>query len=280
MKLLIGICTCNRKDIIEYTSKSLSEVKEIEKANVVIYDDCSNEYNLDFLKKSYPMATKIVRNETRLGADFNTEKMYRDFLKSQEDYLFNADSDLLFNTNIIEIIENTIKEANNISPKTVFSVFNTPNHKNIKEISSNLSEKKSIGAAGTVFNKKNVYEFIGTIPNMYNNKIPTIDHYFCDILKKKGYKILCTNQSYVQHIGLVGQNSFFYNTDWGKDFEIETFNNAKAISKILQEIFMQGQENFLKILYVNCEHGKIGIRSFLKAIRLCIKYKIRKWKLR
>ena len=45
MKLLIGICTCNRKQIFEYTAKSLSEVKGIEKAKIVIYDDCSDEYD-------------------------------------------------------------------------------------------------------------------------------------------------------------------------------------------------------------------------------------------
>lgn len=280
MKLLIGICTCNRKDIIKYTSKSLSEIKGIEKAQIVIYDDCSDEYDIDFLKQIYPMASKIIRNETRMGADFNTERMYKDFCKSQGDYLLNADSDLLFHTNIIEVIESTINEAQKISPKTIFSVFNTPNHKIEKNINEYVCEKKSVGAAGTVFNKQSIYEFVNTIPNSYNSNIPTIDHYFCGKLKENGYKILCTNKSYVQHIGLVGQNSFYYNTDWGKDFEIETLNNAQAISDVLQNIFMQGQDQFLNIIYTNCENGKIGIRSFLKAIMLCLKYKFKKWKLR
>ena len=278
MKLLIGICTCNRKQIIEYTAKSLSEVKGIEKAKIVIYDDCSDEYDIDFLKKMYPMAYKIVRNEKRLGADYNTEQMYRDFCKSQENYLFNADSDLLFNSNVIDIIEENIRVTERINSKTIFSVFNTPNHKTIKKIDKNLYQKELIGAAGAVLSKQAVKTFIETIPKQYSYKIPSIDHFFCSKLKQDDYKILCTQNSYVQHIGLIGQNSFFYNTDWGENFEIETFNNAKAISEVLQEIFMQGQDQFLNIIYTNCEQGRIGIKSFLKAIILCVKYKIKKIK--
>lgn len=278
MKLLIGICTCNRKQIIEYTAKSLSEVKGIEKAKIVIYDDCSDEYDIDFLKKMYPMAYKIVRNEKRLGADYNTEQMYRDFCKSQENYLFNADSDLLFNSNVIDIIEENIRATEKINSKIIFSVFNTPNHKTIKKIDKNLYQKESIGAAGAVLSKQVVKTFVETIPKQYSYKIPSIDHFFCSKLKQDDYKILCTQNSYVQHIGLIGQNSFFYNTDWGENFEIETFNNAKAISEVLQEIFMQGQDQFLKIIYTNCEQGRIGIKSFLKAIILCVKYKIKKIK--
>lgn len=278
MKLLIGICTCNRKQIIEYTAKSLSEVKGIEKAKIVIYDDCSDEYDIDFLKKMYPMAYKIVRNEKRLGADYNTEQMYRDFCKSQENYLFNADSDLLFNSNVIDIIEENIRATEKINSKIIFSVFNTPNHKIIKKIDENLYQKESIGAAGVVLSKQVVKTFVETIPKQYSYRIPSIDHFFCSKLKQDDYKILCTQNSYVQHIGLIGQNSFFYNTDWGENFEIETFNNAKAISEVLQEIFMQGQDQFLKIIYTNCEQGRIGIKSFLKAIILCVKYKIKKIK--
>lgn len=278
MKLLIGICTYNRKQIIEYTAKSLSEVKGIEKAKIIIYDDCSDEYDIEFLKKIYPMASKIVRNEKRLGADYNTEQMYRDFCKSQENYLFNADSDLLFNSNVIDIIEENIRATEKINSKIIFSVFNTPNHKIIKKIDENLYQKESIGAAGAVLSKQAVKTFIETIPKQYSCKITSIDHFFCSKLKQDDYKILCTQNSYVQHIGLIGQNSFFYNTDWGENFEIETFNNAKAISEVLQEIFMQGQDQFLKIIYTNCEQGRIGIKSFLKAIILCVKYKIKKIK--
>ena len=204
--------------------------------------------------------------------------MYRDFCKSQENYLFNADSDLLFNSNVIDIIEENIRATEKINSKIIFSVFNTPNHKIIKKIDENLYQKESIGAAGVVLSKQVVKTFVETIPKQYSYKIPSIDYFFCSKLKQDDYKILCTQNSYVQHIGLIGQNSFFYNTDWGENFEIETFNNAKAISEVLQEIFMQGQDQFLKIIYTNCEQGRIGIKSFLKAIILCVKYKIKKIK--
>ena len=59
IKLTIGVCTHNRKYIIDSTSKSLNEIKNIEKANLKIYDDCSDEYNIEYLKQLYPTAIKI-----------------------------------------------------------------------------------------------------------------------------------------------------------------------------------------------------------------------------
>ena len=51
-KLMIGICTYNRKKLIEYTSRSLGEVVGIQNTCVRIFDDCSTEYDKKYLNET------------------------------------------------------------------------------------------------------------------------------------------------------------------------------------------------------------------------------------
>ncbi len=272
MKLTIGICTYNRKNIIEYTSKSLKEINNIECANVKIYDDSSVEYDINYLKKLYPMAKKINRTQENLGADYNTQKMYEDFLKSEDEYLFNADSDLIFNKDILTIIEKNINILKKANKPVVFSVFNTSKHKTIKDFDENLCIKHSVGAAGVVFSKEVIKMFVNKIPQKYSVQIPSIDHCFCDILRKNKYDIFCTKKSYVQHIGLIGQNSSGINVDWGKDFTSDTLTNANAIIEVLQGYLINDiPANICNL----CEQGKVGSKTIVKALGLCVKFKIK-----
>lgn len=133
IKLTVGICTYNRKYIIENTSKSLNEINNIDKINMKVYDDCSDEYDIEYLKKLYPTAIKIDGSNKNLGADYNTKRMYQDFLESDDEYLFNADSDLIFNKNLLEVIENKIEILEKNNELVIFSVFNTPMHKIISD---------------------------------------------------------------------------------------------------------------------------------------------------
>ena len=272
INLTIGVCTHNRKYIIDSTSKSLNEIKNIEKANLKIYDDCSDEYNIEYLKQLYPTAIKINRNDKNLGADCNTKEMYKDFLESDDEYFFNADSDMIFNQNVLELIEKTIKDLEKNNELVVFTVFNTPTHNKIKDYNDTLCIKKEIGAAGTVFSKKAIQIFMNST-EQYSGRL-SIDNYFCKILKD--YKIFCTNKSYAQHLGFVGQNSTITGIDYGKDFEIDTMTNAKSIIKIFEDTFVFGNEDIYSVMNRLCTSGRMGIRKLLYSIMLCIKYKIRR----
>ena len=279
-KLIIGICTYNRKDIIDLTAKSLSEI--IKNDNYIIevrvYDDNSNEFDKNYLKKIYPSAI-ITINKNNFGADFNTQLMYKDFLNSDADYLLNADSDLLFDPNIISIIDDNIKILKNIKQPLMFSVFNAQNHKIIKKYNANLCIKKTVGAAGVLFSKEAIQLFIDNIPKKYSFETPGIDHYFCKVFTKNKYKIFCTNNSYVQHIGFSGQNSFISNPDWGQNFNINSITNSKAIIYIFEKYFINNLtlENFI---YDCCKNGKFGLRFIVKCFYLYICFKIKKinWK--
>lgn len=277
MKLFIGVCTYNRKNIIEYTSKSLNEVNDINKSDIYIFDDFSTEYDVEYLKKLYPTAKKIKRTEKNLGADFNTKSMYEEFMRSDCEYLFNADSDLIFNSNVLKIIEKNIENLENANKEIMFSLINIPEHKVIKDFDENLCYKYSVGAGGVVFSKKVVEMFINSFPERYSVEIPSIDHYFCNVLRKNNCDIFCSKKSYLQHIGLIGQNSFGLRVDWGKDFEVDSVTNANAIINILENYIINDVPgNICKL----CEDGKVGIKTILKSLILCVKFKIRRLKMK
>lgn len=269
--LIIGVCTYNRKNIIKYSSRSLSEIEGIEKVCVKIYDDCSTEYDEKYLKEIYPMASEININKKNIGADYNTKKMIEDFYNSSYDYLFIADSDLIFNTDLLLHIDKRITELEKQKKLVIFSVLNIPTHKAIESYDDNFEIKKDVGAAGTVISKEAVKKFID-MP--YSGKL-SFDNFYCNILRERGDKIFCTKKSYVQHIGLVGQNSFVNCVDIGINFKIDSINNAGAMIDILQKAFIWNELEIEDILYKYCAKGKIEIKILLKCIWICIKRRIR-----
>lgn len=268
-KMMIGVCTYNRKNIIEYTAKSFGDIEGIKEQYIKVYDDNSTEYDKEYLKSKYPMAEEVIVNKENLGANFNTRQMFIDFLNSDREYLFIADSDLVFNTDILTHIENGIEELEKKNELVIFSMFNTPSHDTIEEFSDRFVIKNEIGSAGTIISKEAVKKII---KNEYKEKVP-FDRFYCNELKKEGAKIFCSKNSYVQHIGIIGQNSFFDCVDMGINFKIDTLDNAKAIVDIMQNTFVWNNVDVEDMLFKYCERGRIGIRTLIKCIALCLKYK-------
>lgn len=272
-KLMVGICTYNRKDLIEYTSRSLGEIDGIQNTCVRIFDDCSMEYDKQYLKQKYPMADKITINKQNLGADYNTQKMCKDFADSDNEYLFIADSDLVFNTDILEQIKNGIKELEEKNETVIFSLFNAHTHKAIGDYSERFEIKKDIGSAGTVISKEAVKKFIN---KEYSNKKISFDNFYCNMLTKEEAKILCSKNSYVQHIGIIGQNSFINSVDMGINFNVDTIHNAEAIIDVLQKAFIwYNVDDIDDILIRYAMNRKIGIKTLFKCLWICFKKKVR-----
>lgn len=271
---MIAIPTYNRKSLISCTSLSLSYVRNLNYDDVYVFDDCSDEYDENFLKSIYPGANVIV-SPSNLGADKNIEKAYRYFLDSDYDYFFNADSDILFSENIISIIENIIGSLNEDNP-ILFSLFHTKNHFVIGEYNQDLFFKKDVGACGTIFNKKAILLFIDKLPLNYDKQFPSVDHAFCSIYKEYGRPVLCTKKSYVQHIGIHGQNSNDFQFDYGVGFPVENLVNAKAILDLYEKNFpIESYDMQQKILKL-AEDGRFGVQFAFRIFVITLKNKIKK----
>ena len=220
-----GICTYNRKNILERSAASLSQIKDINRVNIRIYDDCSTEFDEAYLWSLFPKAVSIKINLNNVGADKNTSMMYEDFLKTGDQWLFNADSDLLYRTDIIDKIANITKGS-----KEFVTLFNCINHNTITK-SEEFVVKDSVGAAGCLLSRKCVELILSNIKERQYK----FDVGFCKLLREKGYKLYATKESYVQHIGIHGYNSRDINFDYGKCFICDNLTNAQAIEETFEQ---------------------------------------------
>lgn len=235
MKIVIGITTYNRKAYLLKFKESLYASRNIDKCKIRVYDDHSTEYDIDFLRKIFPGAESIVRNIKNMGSDKNISLMYEDFLKASDDLLINADSDLIFHPDWFNFVKENFKYTDG-----VLSLYNSSEHPAIHtiEIKNNLvCVKEHIGSAGTVFEKKIIDRIVRNI-----KPGKSFDWRWSKYLNKNGIRLLVSNQSYIQHIGIDGQNcDMFFLTDFGLNFIPGSSLNAKFLSEYIQAIMAKNQ---------------------------------------
>lgn len=224
--ITFGICTYNRKGILEKSAKSLALVNGIENIHIRVYDDYSTEYDENFLKALFPNAEQICVQPQNGGADKNTALMYEDFLKSGDEWLFNADSDLIYRTDILDAIERFSEQCDGF-----MTFFNCINHNTVETVNNELIVKDSVGAAGCLL-RKDVVQFI--LDNTKSKRFG-FDVGYCKLLRENGRKLFATNESYVQHIGVSGFNSRNIIFDYGENFICDSAVNAAIIESTAEE---------------------------------------------
>lgn len=226
MKIRFGICTYNRKELVELTARSLKNIHGYEKIELCIYDDCSTDYDESFLREQYPTAHKIVVREDNVGADQNTAWMMQDYISSDADVLFIADSDLIFRKDVLSTIEHGVNKGYEF-----FSLFNANGHRKIADFNDEFIEKDYVGAAGVCLSRR----ICKIILDEVQDQKKAFDWVLCDVLKERGLKIICSQESQVQHIGLAGQNSSIKSFDYGRNFECDSLENAQQIENLFEK---------------------------------------------
>ncbi len=224
----VGIATYNRKSILTKMAASfyLSNLSGAE-VHVRVYDDCSSEFDGEFLKTLFPGAAVRV-NKVNLKADLNTFGMYEDFLTTGDDYFFNADSDLIFRKDWLSFCLDHIEET-----QGVMSIFNTKNHPAVADSGNpEFVLKEHIGAAGTFFKRERVKEIVGSLSDSDRKMI---DWSFSKYFTENGLKIFCSRESYVQHIGLAGQNSSLTAIDYADGFTVDSIENGQILNDLLHD---------------------------------------------
>lgn len=217
--ITFGICTFNRKDVLQKSVQSLLHVKNIDKVNIRIFDDCSTDYDRTFLEELVPEACSIKQNQRNVGADKNTSIMYEDFLKSGDEWLLNADSDLIYHSDIIDEILRYQDKCGGF-----VTLFNCINHNDISHTEL-FDIKESVGAAGCLLHR----DVVELILNSIRYRSVSFDTVFCKVLRENGYNLYATKQSFVQHIGVTGFNSGEISFDYGRNFQCDSLINAEII---------------------------------------------------
>lgn len=238
MKVTIAIATFNRKPELEIMAFSLKKLENLEKFNLKIFDDKSSDYDKGFLKKLFPTAEIIIRKEN-LKADKNMNLIHKDFLKSNDDYLLQVDSDVIFNKDFFSVIQKIVSE----NRKEVFSLYNSNNHNfleknNLVRINEiDFKEKKSIGGICVLFPREILKNIVENVPKGKN-----YDWRWSEYLHKNNIKILVSQKSYLQHMGILnGQNSSKSNMDFGIGFK----NDILELQDIIELYYKNLIENFI-----------------------------------
>ena len=230
MKITVAIPTYNRPEYIKKCAKSLYQVDGISECNIRIYDDCSTEISGRFLREQFPGAVDIVVRETNLKADRNMAQMYRDFLETGDEIFIGADSDTIFRPDILHMVNELIGETDG-----VLSLYNSVLHKAISEL--NIENvpclvKNHIGAAGTVFAREVIVE---VVENIESGEL--YDWRWSEYLQQQGRRLIVTKESYIQHIGLDGENNNVELFDFGENFDPVTDVNKDILIDLLTNVF-------------------------------------------
>jgi len=252
-KITLAIATHNRKHLLEKMIKSLYMTDIGNNINIRIYDDASTDFDEVFLRKAFPDSKTIMRNPTNLGPSKNMHRKFTDFLTHDDDILILTDSDLIFNREWLAIVERIIDHTDG-----VMSLYNSVLHTAILEKFQfdgiNMLNKRTIGGAGAVFKKNIIKKIVCNLPPSN-----TYDWDWSEYLVKSGVRLLVTERSYVQHIGIVGFNSGSYFggdrsgslCDYGANFiggnEYNEQMQSEFFNELLQ-IYKKEIERFKKII--------------------------------
>ena len=279
MKIALYISTFNRANYVSKMAKSLSLANDFDKIDIKIFDDASNEFEIEFLQNILPSA-KIHRNAENMRADKNLALMYLDFLCQDYDVFMAADSDLIFSPNFLAKIKEFLPKT-----KGALSIYNSNLHPFIKESTNSnldLGLKDHIGSAGSVFTREIVEKLILHISNQHENLISqqdldnirggggkntlcilpadvgkleifnriknafldnvnALDWQFSAFFKKANIELFCTKESFVQHIGILGQNNggWLYYFDFGLNFMPIHLVNQKIMMEFTHELIYE-----------------------------------------
>jgi len=256
-------------------SRSLQASEDLERCGIEVFDDSSTEFELDTLKHLFPPRSKVTRRSRTLGSDENARQMYIEFMKSNADLIVTADADLIFHPQWLKAIESNFSKTDG-----VLSLYNSMLHPTIRKSNSGgevLCEKEHIGAAATVFHR----DVLKQILEHFDRPTISFDFKWSAFLRKKKIKILTTERSYVQHIGLSGINcDGLRELDYGLNFDPGNEVNAKILAQFFEEFAIQNNE--LKEQRVELIDRLIQTRlkriAFEKLLRFLKKFGItRKW---
>lgn len=229
MRISVGITTFNRFEYLQRAAHSLYLSKQLDLCNIRIYDDCSTDYTVTELKQLFPDAVQIVSRSTNLGADSNMHQMFLDFLETSDEVLVIFDSDLICRPDWIPFMIQYFADTDGI-----LSLYNSMCHRPIKQLAIKgvpFWQKEHIGAAGTILNRETVSYIVDSL-----QVVDGFDWAWSDLLRRQGKRLLVSEESYFQHIGLKGYNCNGFSTfDFAMRFSPIHDLNRKLLTQLVQE---------------------------------------------
>lgn len=207
-KLLISVSTFNRK---RTTEVSLSNLKKYSMgADIVIYDDSSREYDSKFLEKF----GRVVNFSMNLGVHKIKEFQFKNFLKTEYDYLYLTDSDSIHDPCFLRVLKKLPKNR-------PISLYMSNSIKNSKSLNgSDYVLKKYSGGISHFYTRSMVEKICKWLEC---NEFKGWDFDTMDIM---GGRMLVTTSCYVEHLGKGGLHS---GSNWDHDCAINPTKYLKNL---------------------------------------------------
>lgn len=206
-KILINTPTFNRKKIAEL---SLAQIYKYKTPNctVQIYNDHSTEYDNTWLA---PWADQVIQLPKQLGVHHLRWHQFREFVKSDFNFLYLTDNDTLHDPNYVgRMMELYHKYKTADGRKLPITLYNTKHHfyTNIKETEDIVIRKTAPGVSMLL--DRNMVETI--VSWIDNNRVFDYAWDF-RIIEMMGLPWITSNMSYLEHYGADGINNKTYDQD-------------------------------------------------------------------
>jgi glycosyltransferase involved in cell wall biosynthesis len=239
---MIAIPVYNRKKYLEIMLKSLKECDCLDKTSIKVFNDCSTEFDEFYLKKAFKdLNAYIVTRSKNLRADRNNYQVILDFLKTNNDVLFICDSDLMLRPDTIKYIYSTFKKTDGF-----LSVYNSDLHRDIY-FDGEYVYKQDVGFAGMCVSKSLLKNFV----LKQKNAPRSMDFKLSSFLVKRDVRLLVVKNSYVQHIGIEGQNCSEKSVDFSSSFVPLSDFNKKIINEITPIVIKRQSEMIKYLLFID-----------------------------
>jgi glycosyltransferase involved in cell wall biosynthesis len=245
---MVSIPVYNRKKYLEITAKSLYECSNIDKVTISISNDCSDEFDDNYLKQLFNKPnTKITSRQKRLKADGNTYQIMLDFLATDNDVLFICDSDLLLRPDTIDYIFNNFWRTDGF-----LGLYNSELHRDIY-FDGEFVYKENVGFAGICISRSLLKKFV----LKQKERLRSMDFKLSAFLINNAVRLMVPQKCYVQHIGFDGQNCKASSVEFSTNFIPLSEFNKEVINKITP-IALKMQADMIKHLLFADKYKKCG----------------------
>jgi glycosyltransferase involved in cell wall biosynthesis len=265
MKLFIAVPVYNRKEYLEITARSLYECKNIDKANVVVFNDCSDEFDEDYLSALFNRAnTKIINAKENIDIDIHYYNIMQNFLESSDDVLMICDADLLLRPDTIDYVFDNFNKTDGF-----LGLYNSELHRDLY-FDGQFVYKEDVGFAGICIHRNVLIKFL----YRQDPKARAIDFKFSDFLLDNDIRIMVAKNCLIQHIGFNGKHCNGTSVEFSTKFvPISDFN--KEIINNLMPTVIKMQSSMIKHLLFEDKYRRHGffLHQPLKHISKCKKIK-------
>jgi GT2 family glycosyltransferase len=115
MKVAIGVPTFNRSDLVELHAKSLCASNLPPETILIVIDDASTEYDVNYLRSIFPKVADIRRRSTNSGgADFAIRHLMEHLVETDAEAVMLLDSDMLVVEDFLQHGEELLQQSDGV----------------------------------------------------------------------------------------------------------------------------------------------------------------------